>query len=105
MKMFKRSTIEKIEAELAKLNQRREALQTHFDAAAAAVVAAQASRREQLLNGDIADERALRRADEAARVAEDQRAALSDALTELARRIEDTERRLKDAREAEARDK
>src|SRR4051812_48750491 len=104
MKMFKRSAIEKIQAELAALMQRREALQARFDAASTAVVAAQTARREHLLSGDVSDEKALRKADEAARVAEDQRAALSDALAELARRIEDTERRLEDERARVARE-
>src|SRR3954468_5272682 len=104
MKMFKRSAIEKIQAELAALMQRREALQARFDGASTAFMAAQTARREHLLSGDVSDEKALRKADEAARVAEDQRAALSDALAELARRIEDTERRLEDERARVARE-
>jgi hypothetical protein len=95
---------EKIEAELTKLNQRREALQSCFDAASTAVVAAQSARREHLLGADLSDEKALRKTDEAARAAEDQRASLTDALGELTRRIEDAERRLEDERARAARE-
>src|SRR3712207_5268247 len=83
----RRNPVRALEAEIEGLRQRERALRERAEAATAEATAAAEALRQHLCAGDLDDAKGLARAEDAARVAADRRAALDGAVQAVGEQI------------------